>query len=504
MKGWISMAKENANPHEMSSETFYEIETECSDAAPGKIALLLKIMQPGGHPLPVGVITERSIMALLTDATNYEPLGVTIMNNIDVVAEFGKGVRVFEIAQLLHSIDTWNKYRVEIGTLMSSKEQIVDMDWEREQVRQAAKKVSQQHQELIDEETKYRVDIKDLLDRFEEQVKRIELMHSKISSFTGPPSAGRVDTPPEYDYGGSPRTRVFKQLTLPRFSGALPVLKGEGSYDQYMFQLKGFRTTYTDDAIKSGMIGSITDDARDYLDFIGFDKELPVLISALKERYGKGQTTDKIQQEFYQLTQDRNEQVQQFAGQLEFRYKKLVTSYPDRYNSNTLKEHLFYGMTQHLQDSMRYLYKQLSTTYEELLASAKEAEAEWLEHKTIRSKVTTASPADPGKKEREKLKSRIDKLTAELNKREKERQWKKKRTPTNSPWDSPKSKGPGVTAAGPFREGRRLLQCHNCGGWGHVKRECSTQGNMNWEELNRVEPTPSVQEDPESIVLKKP
>ena len=504
MTGRISMAEGNANPHEMSSETFHEIEAECSDAAPGKIALLLKITQPGGRPLPMGVITERSVMALLTDATNYEPLGLTIMNNIDVVAEFGKGVRVFEIAQLLHSIDTWNKYRVEVGTLMSSKEQIVDMVREREQVRQAAKKVSQQHQELIDEETKYRVDIKDLLDRFEEQVKRIELTQSKISSFTGPPSPGRVDTPPGYDDSGSPRTRVFKQLTLPRFSGALPVPKGEGSYDQYMFQLKGFRATYTDDAIKSGMIGSITDDARDYLDFIGFDKELPVLISTLEERYGKGETTNKIQQEFYQLTQDRNEQVQQFAGRLEFRYKKLVTSYPDRYNSNTLKERLFYGMTQHLRDSMRYLYKQPMTTYEQLLASTKEAEAEWLEHKTIRSKATTASQADPGRKEREELKSRIDKLTAELNKREKERQWKKKRTPTNSPRDSPNSKGPGVTAAGPFREGRRPLQCYNCGGWGHMKRECSTQGNVNWEELNRVEPTPSVQEDPESIVLKKP
>ena len=275
---------------------------------------------------------------------------------------------------------------------------------EREQVQQAAKKASRQHQELIDEETKYRVDIKDLLDRFEEQVKRIELTHSKISSFTGPPSPGRVDTPsPEYDYSGRPRTQVFKQLTPPRFSGALPVPKGQGSYDQYMFQLKGFRATYTDNAIKSGMIGSITDDARDYLDFIGFDKELPVLISTLEERYGKGETTDKIQQEFYQLTQDRNEQVQQFVGWLEFRYKKLVTSYPDRYNSNTLKERLFYGMTQHLRDSMRYLYKQPSTTYEELLASAKETEAEWLEHKTVRLKATTASLVDPGKKEREQL-----------------------------------------------------------------------------------------------------
>ena len=101
---------------------------------------------------------------------------------------------------------------------------------------------------------------------------------------------------------------------------------------------------------------------------------------------------------------------------------------------------------------MRYLYKQLDTTYEELLASAKEAESEWIEHKTMRSKAT--SVVDPGKKEREELKSRIDKLTAELNKKDASKQWKsenwkKKKTPTSSPRDSPKSKGPGITSAGP-------------------------------------------------------
>ena len=88
---------------------------------------------------------------------------------------------------------------------------------------------------------KYRVDIKDLLDRFEEQVKRIEKHKVKFLLLTGPPSLGRVDTPsPDYDLGSSPRSKVFKQLTLPRFSGALPVPKGEGSYDQYMFQIRGF------------------------------------------------------------------------------------------------------------------------------------------------------------------------------------------------------------------------------------------------------------------------
>ena len=40
------------------------------------------------------------------------------------------------------------------------------------------------------------------------------------------------------------------------------------------------------------------------------------------KRYGKVQTTDKLQQD--QLTQDRGEKVQQFPGRLEFKYKRLI------------------------------------------------------------------------------------------------------------------------------------------------------------------------------------
>ena len=69
-------------------------------------------------------------------------------------------------------------------------------------------------------------------------------------------------------------------------------------------------------------------------------------MEALESRYGKGQTTDKLQQEFHQLTQEQSKSVQQFAGQLEFKYKRLICLYPDRYNLSILKERLFYGMTQ--------------------------------------------------------------------------------------------------------------------------------------------------------------
>ena len=50
---------------------------------------------------------------------------------------------------------------------------------------------------------------------------------------------------------------------------------------------------------------------------------------------------------------------------------------------------------------MRYLYKQPTTAYDELLQSAKEAESEWMDNK-LRVKSTLVE--DPGKKEREELK----------------------------------------------------------------------------------------------------
>ena len=49
------------------------------------------------------------------------------------------------------------------------------------------------------------------------------------------------------------------------------------------------------------------------------------------------------------------------------------------------------------------------TTYEELMMSAKEAEAEWIDNKALVK--STVVNEDPGKKEREELKQRIEKLT---------------------------------------------------------------------------------------------
>ena len=51
-----------------------------------------------------------------------------------------------------------------------------------------------------------------------------------------------------------------------------------------------------------------------------------------------------------------------------------------------LKDHLFYSMSQHLHDSMRFLYKKDTTGYEELLEALQEAKGEWTDNKTVQVK----------------------------------------------------------------------------------------------------------------------
>ena len=491
-------------------DAYYDI-----DACPTTpLSLLLKIRQPAtaqsqSRPLPIGVMTDRSLIELIEKATGRTPMGVTMMNDVDVVIEFEKGAKVIEIAQALHSIDSWAGYKIDVSCIVSTKKMLVDTTKELEAYRRAERDFQREKREMKEEEQRSKLQIQDLLDKFEEQVKRVELMQSRSSVSPVP-----IDiSTPQISMANLDKPGVSKQIQtifakmppLPTFSGVVPVPKGEGSYEQFMFQIQGFKNSYPEEAMKNGIIGSVTDAARDYLDFIGFDKDLDVIIRALERRYGKGQTTDRIQQEFYQLSQERGETIQQFAGRIELKYKKLVELYPGRYTEEMLKERLFYGMTQHLRNSMRYLYKQPTTVYDELLQSAKEAESEWMDNK-LRVKSTTVE--DPGKREREELKERLERLTESMkvaNLQTSRRDVKKSsprspksESPRGAIPNSPRSRGPAITSAGPFQGRRRPLQCYKCGGWGHVQRECPTSENVDWRGMQRADPTPEPTPGPES------
>ena len=176
-----------------------------------------------------------------------------------------------------------------------------------------------------------------------------------------------------------------------------------------------------------------------------------------------------------------------------------------------MRDRLFQGLFQHLRDSMRFLYKQEGTTYEQLLADTREVEIEAPKGKgvTARSKSSTV-PGTSGSSEIQAIQNKIDELTATLKTlksadmggaRPKAQTPGKPGTPQkkgsgacpNNPNNSAhKFKGPGVSSHGSTREGQPPRQCYTCGGWNHSWREYLTKGNVNWGELNRREhPLPS-------------
>ena len=97
---------------------------------------------------------------------------------------------------------------------------------------------------------------------------------------------------------------------------------------------------------------------------------------------------DHLQQEFYQLAQEKNEKVRQFTGKLEQKYKYLKEKFPDRYQTKDLKDRLFHGMHPYICKSMRFLYKKPEVTYEEPLSETLEAEKDCCPPKsmTVKSK----------------------------------------------------------------------------------------------------------------------
>ena len=72
-----------------------------------------------------------------------------------------------------------------------------------------------------------------------DQVRRIE----SISSHTSLPQPVDVPTPitSQILVATEKGWMFYKTPDLPTFSGAIPVPKGEGSYEQFIFQIWGFR-----------------------------------------------------------------------------------------------------------------------------------------------------------------------------------------------------------------------------------------------------------------------
>ena len=229
------------------------------------------------------------------------------------------------------------------------------------------------------------------------------------------------------------------------------------------------------------------------ISFLGFDVNLDDILKKVEKWFGKQLSGDHLQQEFYQLAQDKTEKVRQFAGRLEQKYKYLKEKFPNKYQTKDLKDRLFHGMHPHIYESMRFLYKKAKVTYEELLSEMLEAEKDCFSSKSTSVKSKAAVVESEASPSLQKLTQEISALTMVVksasmgtpktktsNSKTKVNSLKGNGSKgSNANGNSPrKGKGPAASAAGPFKPGQKPLQCYKCGGWGHTYKECASQGAL--------------------------
>ena len=83
--------------------------------------------------------------------------------------------------------------------------------------------------------------------------------------------------------------------------------KDEGSFDQWMFQVQGALDSHSEEAVRSAIVHSVRGEVRELVRFIGFRAEISTILTGIEGCFGRGPSADKLQQEYYQLQQERGE-----------------------------------------------------------------------------------------------------------------------------------------------------------------------------------------------------
>ena len=478
-----------------------------------QLSLLLKICTERGESLPYGVVNDQLVLELFQNTVGHLPSQILVLNDQDVLVEFPYGIEVHEMARAVHGSAKYRDIDIHIGCIMGMKDLLIMTEREREEIRMQREDLDQEREEFeqraqqnskdIKEEKKaaeiqydsYRREMDSLNQKVRESLHLLETtrqaaereMYQRSFSFTNQHSIAEGN-------------RISKPPTFPTFSGNEPTPKDECSIQTFLFQVRSARQDVTDQAVRNALISALRGPASEFVEYIGLTSPLDTIIQEMEERFVRNIPPDALVCEFHQLQQGKHEKIKEFAGRIEKLYKKLMDQLPDRYPDKALmKDRLFYGMHPYMRDSLRFLFQKSEIDYTQLLkaASAAEIESERGRAMGLHSKASllnqeekdregegVETPGSPIMASVAAMESKIEQLTTIVKSAQKAESKSVQSREQNSKNTPKKTNGPGISAAGPFSKGKKPIRCWRCGGWGHTSRECPTQGNVNWKELN--------------------
>ena len=244
-----------------------------------ELHLLLRVERDDGGPLPVGAYSERCVFHKVNRVTGVSPERVRRVNVFDTVIVVAADVSIMAIARALHGVHDWEDHSVRISCIMGTAsyidevcrqrnvilEQQEELLQQQEQHRQAVlahdtemaqqaerhrDELTRQVEEVRSDTTSQQAAITELMQRLDEQAQMVgELRTAQRESL--PRITSSVITP-KFTTSPTPR-KMTRNPDLPHFSGEKPTPRGEVEFDNWIFQVKNLRKTYTDDAIRNGV-----------------------------------------------------------------------------------------------------------------------------------------------------------------------------------------------------------------------------------------------------------
>ena len=510
---------------ESGREEYHEIPTENPVETPSKIRvpkgrqelpLLFRAGRSDGRKFPIGSFTEMAVTRKVCDLTGVITERVTMITPNDVLIKFPVGSPVSEIAQVLHHVEEWEDFTVDTHCMMGDRRYVLKVCQDRLDYEEHMKHMQMDEDRRCEEELKRNDQLQVLIQQVNEQAKMVGELQTQNhqahlqgamgseSSGSAPRIPSSLHTPtgvygvPATTSGESVRApmKSTKNPDLPVFSGELPTPKGEAEIDNYVFQLKLLRSSYTEDMIRNAIVATVRSHAKIAIRAIGYDSSLAAMIDQLENRFSAKETTDILLQEFHQMMMSPKEKVHEFGGKLEYKFHLLQERCPGRYNMAQLKDRLFHGMTDKLRDSVRYLFTNPTVDFNQLLKAAMTCELENTLRAATKAKVMQfsqgVSKSTAANSKIDSIRSQLEQMSTILKganfKGTKDGSKKKSNGHYKPKQDGRQGlKGPGTSAAGPFRKNKPLVQCYQCMGWGHYGRNCPNEypveGSINWENL---------------------
>ena len=78
---------------------------------------------------------------------------------------------------------------------------------------------------------------------------------------------------------------------------------------------------------------SVRGEVREFAAAVGFKASVEVLWEKIEDCFREKWVADGLQQDFYKITQGKNEKVKQFTGRFEAQFKQLKEKVPGRHDS---------------------------------------------------------------------------------------------------------------------------------------------------------------------------